>query len=116
MAKSFIISVSFPCCTEIIFAAPADSCPITMWSNQRGQVELFNRWGKGIVQAYEQDKQLYFIWKPLEWAKEDQTSIVPCLIKQTRIGAKLILKHSVFPNNSELQICKDGLFNLYSSW
>jgi hypothetical protein len=33
-------------------------------------------------------------------------SIIHCslLFKQTRIGAKLILKHSVFPNNSELQI------------
>jgi hypothetical protein len=52
-----------------------------MWNDQRGQVELFNRWGKGIVQAYRQDKQLYSIWKPLEWAKEDQTSIGPCLFK-----------------------------------
>jgi hypothetical protein len=76
MAKSFIISVSFSGSTEIIFAVPADSHPITMWNDQRGQVELFNRWGKGIVQAYGQDKQLYSIWKPLEWAKEDQNQLV----------------------------------------
>jgi hypothetical protein len=66
MAKSFIISVSFPCFTEIIFAAPADFRPMTMWSNQRGQVELFNCLEKGIVLACEPDKRLYSIWKPLE--------------------------------------------------
>ena len=89
---------------------------MTIWSNQRGQVELFNRRGKGIVLAYERDKQLYSIWEPLEWIKEVQTSIVPCFFKQTRTGAKLILEHSVFSNNSELQISEDKSFNLYSSW
>jgi hypothetical protein len=77
-----------------------------MLSNQRGQVELFNRRGKGIVLAYEQDKQLYSIWEPLEWTKEVQTSIVPCFFKQTRTGAKLILEHSVFPNTVNCKLLK----------
>jgi uncharacterized protein YndB with AHSA1/START domain len=115
-AKSFAISASFPFSSEAVFMALTNPRQITIWSGQSGKVqptiggkmELFDGWVKGIVLAYEFGKRLSFTWKPSEWAKEKQASIVTCHFKQTRTGTKLILKHSGFPNDSELQSHKEG--------
>jgi uncharacterized protein YndB with AHSA1/START domain len=115
-AKSFTISTSFPFSSEAVFTALTNAHQISVWSGQSGKVqptiggkiELFDGWVKGIVLAYESAKRLSFTWKPSEWAKEKQASIVTCHFKSTRTGTKLILKHSGFPNDSELQSHKEG--------
>ncbi len=115
-AKSFIISVSFPFSSESVFAALTDTRQITAWSGQYGKIqpiiggkiELFDGWVKGVVLAYEPGKLLSFTWKPSEWAKKSQASIVTFHFKPTKTGTKLMLRHSNFPNDSELQSHKDG--------
>ena len=71
-------------------------------------MELFDGWVKGKVLAYESGKRLAFTWKPAEWAKENEASIVTCQFKSTKTGTKLTLKHSGFPNDAELQSHKVG--------
>ena len=115
-AKSFTISASFPFSSETVFTALTNARQIAMWSGQSGKVqptiggkiELFDGWVKGIVLAYESGKRLSFTWKPTEWAKESQSSIVTCYFKPTKTGSKVTLKHSGFPNDSELQSHKAG--------
>jgi uncharacterized protein YndB with AHSA1/START domain len=115
-AYSFTISTSFPFSSETVFTALTNARQIAAWSGQSGKVhptiggkiELFDGWVKGIVLAYESGKRLSFTWKPSEWAKEKQASIVTCLFKPIKTGTKLILKHSGFPNDSELQSHKEG--------
>jgi len=115
-AQSFTLSVSIPCSSETIFTALTNVRQIAAWSGQTGKVQpiiggtisLFDGWVKGIVLAYEPGKRLSFTWKPSEWAKENQASIVTIQFKPTTTGTKLILKHSGFPNVSELQSHKAG--------
>jgi len=115
-ANSFTISTSFPFSSEVVFTALTNARQIAAWSGQSGKVqsniggkmELFDGWVKGIVLAYESGKRFSFTWKPSEWAKEKQASIVTCLFKPTKTGTKLTLKHSGFPNDSELQSHKEG--------
>jgi len=115
-AKSFTLSVSFPSSADAVFRALTNTRQITEWSGQRGKVqptiggkmELFDGWVKGIVLAYEAGKMLSFTWKPAEWTKENQSSIVTCLFKPTKNGSTLTVKHSGFPNDSEFQSHKDG--------
>jgi len=115
-AKSFTIFASFPFSAETVFTALTNARQIAVWSGQNGKVqptiggrmELFDGWVKGIVLAYELGKRLSFTWKPSEWAKEKQASIVTCHFTQTKTGTKLTLKHSGFPNDSELQSHKVG--------
>jgi uncharacterized protein YndB with AHSA1/START domain len=115
-AKSFTVSASFPCSPEAVFTALTNARRITAWSGQNGKIqptiggtmELFDGWVKGIVLAYESGKRLSFTWKPAEWAKENQASIVTCTFKPTKTGTKLILKHSGFPNEGEMQSHKTG--------
>ncbi len=114
--KLFIISTSFPFSSETVFTALTNTRQIAAWSGQSGKVqptiggkiELFDGWVKGIVLAYESGKRLSFTWKPSEWAKEKQASIVTFHFKPIKTGTKLILKHSGFPNDSELQSHKVG--------
>ena len=89
-AKSFTLSVSFPSSAEAVFSALTNTRQIT------------------IVLAYEVGKMLSFTWKPAEWTKENQSSIVTCLFKPTKNGSTLTVKHSGFPNDSEFQSHKDG--------
>jgi activator of HSP90 ATPase len=115
-AQSFTISASFPCSSEAVFTALTNARQISAWSGQGGKVqptiggtlELFDGWVKGKVLAYESGKRLSFTWRPSEWAKDQQASIVTCLFKSTKTGTKLTLKHSGFPNDSELQSHKAG--------
>jgi len=115
-AKSFTIYASFTFSTEAVFTALTNARQIGVWSGQNGKVqptiggkmELFDGWVKGIVLAYELGKRLSFTWKPSEWAKEKQASIVTCHFTPTKTGTKLTLKHSGFPNDSELQSHKVG--------
>jgi uncharacterized protein YndB with AHSA1/START domain len=114
--KSFTISITFPFPSEAVFTALTNARQIAAWSGQRakvqpiigGKMELFDGWVKGIVLAYETGKRLSFTWKPAEWAKEQQASIVTCLFKSTKTGTKLTLKHSGFPSAGELQSHKEG--------
>lgn len=114
--KSFTISASFPCSSEVVFTAFSNARKIAVWSGQRGKVqptiggtmELFDGWVKGIVLAYESGKRLSFTWKPAEWADEYQSSIVTCTFKPTKTGSTFTVKHSGFPNNSELKSHKTG--------
>jgi len=109
--KSFTISASFPFPAEAVFTALTNARQIAKWSGQNGKVqptiggkmELFDGWVKGIVLAYESGKRLSFTWKPSEWATENKASIVTCHFKPTKTGTKLTLKHSGFPNDSEMQ-------------
>ena len=115
-AKSFTISASFPFSSETVFTALTNARQIAMWSGQSGKVqptiggkiELFDGWVKGLVLAFELGKRLSFTWKPAEWAKESQSSIVTCVFEPTKTGSKITLKHSCFPNDSELQSHKAG--------
>ena len=114
--KSFKLSTSFSFPSKSIFTAFTNAQQIKAWSGQRGRVqpivggkmELFDGWVTGIVLAYESGKYLSFTWKPSEWVKENQASIVTFYLKPTKSGSKLILKHSGFPNDGELQSHKDG--------
>jgi uncharacterized protein YndB with AHSA1/START domain len=115
-SKSFTLSFSFPSSPEVVFTALTNTRQIAAWSGQRGKVqatiggkiELFDGWVKGNVLAYEPGKQLSFSWKPAEWAKELQPSIVRCTLKPKQSGSILTLRHSGFPSDSELQSHKAG--------
>jgi uncharacterized protein YndB with AHSA1/START domain len=115
-AKSFTLSTSFPFSSVAVFTALTNVHQISAWSGQKGKVqpmiggkmELFDGWVKGIVLAYESGKRLSFTWKPTEWAKENQASIVTFHFTPTKGGTKLTLKHSGFPNDSEMQSHKMG--------
>jgi activator of HSP90 ATPase len=115
-AKSFTLSASFPFSSEAVFTAFTNARQIAVWSGQKGKIqptiggkmELFDGWVKGTVLAYESGKRLSFTWKPVEWAKESQSSIETCSFNAIKNGSKLTLKHSGFPNDSELQSHKVG--------
>ncbi|RPI04576.1 MAG: hypothetical protein EHM64_09540 [Ignavibacteriae bacterium] len=115
-SNSFTLSTSFPADPDLVFAALTNGRRIAAWSGQKGKVqpaiggkiELFDGWVTGVVLAYESSKRLAFTWKPSEWPKEHQASIVTCLFKPTKTGTKLTLKHSGFPNDGEMQSHKDG--------
>ena len=115
-SKSFSISISFPFPSNVVFKALTNPRQIAAWSGQKGKIqpaiggkmELFDGWVKGIVLAYESGNRLSFTWKPSEWAKEKQASIVTCQFKSTKSGTKLTLKHTGFPSDGELQSHKEG--------
>jgi uncharacterized protein YndB with AHSA1/START domain len=89
---------------------------IYAWSGQKGKIEptiggkidLFDHWVNGTVLAYEPGKQLSFTWKPAEWAKEKEPSIVSFQFTPAKSRTRVILKHSGFPNAIEAQSHKVG--------
>ncbi len=115
-SQSFRIIVSFPFPPKVVFTALTNARQIAAWSGQNGKIqpaiggnmELFDGWVKGIVLAYESGKRLSFTWKPAEWAKERQASIVTCQFTSTKSGTKLTLNHTGFPSDGELQSHKEG--------
>ena len=114
--KSFSLSASFPYSADLVFNALTQARRIAVWSGQYGKIqpiiggrmELFDGWVHGIVLAYEQGKRLSFTWKPVEWDKEQRATLVTCRFISMRTGSQLRLRHSGFPNNSELQHHREG--------
>jgi uncharacterized protein YndB with AHSA1/START domain len=114
--NTFTLTALFPCTAEVLFSLLTNSKYIANWSGHKGKMEptiggkfeFFDKWVKGIVLAFEPGKQLAFTWKPAEWPKEQDSSIVSCRFKSTKSGSNLILKHTGFPNEAEAANHKQG--------
>lgn len=109
--------------TWIVYAKPLDvfnalgnPSIIAMWSSDEAELEpevngvfeMFGGWVKGKVLAYEPGKKLSYTWKPAEWNKKADASIVTYLFEEDKAGTKITLTHTGFPSLKESDSHKSG--------
>lgn len=99
-----------------VFKALTNPAIIAKWSNGEavlepkvgGTFEMFDGWVKGNVLAYEPGKKLSYSWKPVEWSKKADASIVTYIFDADKAGTKITLTHNGFPNIKESDSHKSG--------
>jgi uncharacterized protein YndB with AHSA1/START domain len=110
------MATTFAAKPAAVFTALTDAKAIGLWSGQKGKVgtkiggafEMFDGWVKGKVLEYKPGKCVSFTWHTEDWTADTQDSIVRYTLVPARQGTKLILEHSNFPNESEMQSHKSG--------
>ncbi len=118
-AKKFAITISY-----ILYAPPAkvfnaltQEGVIGQWCDGGGKVEpkiggaveLFDGWVKGEVVAFDsKTKKLSYTWKPSEWAKNTEPSLVEFTLKPHEAGTELQVIHSGFPSQEEADKHRSG--------
>jgi len=93
---------------EEVFEALTDTGIIAAWGGGMAVVgkvgepfEMFDGWVKGEVSAYNPGKELAYTWKPDEWHKNTQASVVQIHFMKHAAGTELLLDHSNFPDEEE---------------
>lgn len=76
-----------------------------------GKVSLFDGWVKGNVLSFEKGKTLSYTWKPKEWDKKVQHSMVEFIFKKDKAGTEVAIKHYDFPTQKEAESHKEGWIN-----
>ncbi|MEO8149335.1 MAG: SRPBCC domain-containing protein [Bacteroidia bacterium] len=109
--------------TWIIYASPEEvfnalAMPeiIAEWTGDEAVLEpringafaMFGGWVKGNVLAFEPGKKLSYSWKPDEWNKKAEASIVTYLFEKDIAGTKITLTHEGFPSIKESDSHKSG--------
>ena len=110
--KAITISVSY-----VIYAKPSDvfdaltkATIIEKWCDgggsvelkEKGKVELFGGWVKGsVIEFSKKEKSLRYTWKPSEWDKKSDESVVQYFLKTHPAGTEVLIEHSGFPNQTE---------------
>ena len=92
-----------------------DPVLIRKWSGGEGAVEprvggkfeMFDGWGKGEVLKIN-EKELAFTWKASDWPEETKPSEVHYLLKEDEAGTKVIVHHTGFPNEEEMNSHRTG--------
>jgi uncharacterized protein YndB with AHSA1/START domain len=74
-----------------------------------GDMEMFGGWVKGKVVAFDRKaKKLSYTWKPAEWDKKTEPSLVEYVIRPHAAGSEVILTHSGFPSQEEADKHRNG--------
>jgi uncharacterized protein YndB with AHSA1/START domain len=72
-----------------------------------GRFEMFDGWVTGNV-TNTTANELGYTWKPGDWDEDAEPSEVHYLLKEDEAGTKVFLKHTGFPNASEMEGHKSG--------
>jgi uncharacterized protein YndB with AHSA1/START domain len=99
-----------------VFSALTNEVEIRKWSNAQGKVstetngvfEWFDGWVKGEVLEVKPPSLLIFTWKPAEWDKMTPFSQVKIEISRHQAGSLVVVNHSGFPNETELEKHESG--------
>src|ERR1035438_4903598 len=66
-----------------------------------GKFEMFDGWVTGdVLKATE--NELAYTWKAIDWPEETKPTEVHYLLKEDEAGTKVILQHTGFPNEEEM--------------
>ena len=92
-----------------------DAALIRQWSGGEailenkpgGQFEMFDGWAKGEV-LKTTPNELSYTWKTGDWDEDAKPSIVNYSLKTDEAGCKVIVKHTGFPNEDEMNGHKSG--------
>ena len=112
LKKGFTIKLNY-----IIYASPSkvfDALTkegiIGQWCDGGGKLEpkvggavaMFGDWVKGEVLKFDsRKKELSYSWKPAEWSKKTEPSVVEYSLKPHVAGTEVTLIHSNFPSKEE---------------
>jgi uncharacterized protein YndB with AHSA1/START domain len=72
-----------------------------------GKFEMFDGWVSGVVLKTGK-LELSYTWKASDWPEETKPSEVHYLLKKDEAGTKVILHHTGFPNEKEMDSHKSG--------
>jgi uncharacterized protein YndB with AHSA1/START domain len=72
-----------------------------------GKFEMFDGWVKGTV-LKTSENELAYTWKASDWPEETKASEVHYLLKQDEAGTKVIIHHTGFPNEKEMDSHRSG--------
>jgi len=94
-----------------VFKALTDEEEIRKWSKAQGKLsqesggvfEWFDGWVKGEVLEVKAPSLLIFTWKPSEWDKNTSFSQVKLEINRHQAGSLVVVNHTGFPNETELE-------------
>jgi uncharacterized protein YndB with AHSA1/START domain len=74
-----------------------------------GNIEMFGDWVKGTVIKFNRNtKELSYTWKPAEWDKRTQPSIVNFVFAKHPAGTLLKIEHTHFPSREEASNHENG--------
>lgn len=99
-----------------VFRALTEESEIKKWSKAQGKVsqeaggvfEWFDGWVKGEVLEIKEPSLLIFTWKPSEWDKKTPFSQVKIEITRHQAGSLVMLTHSGFPDEKEVEKHESG--------
>lgn len=109
--------------THILYAEPAkvfsaltDAKQIEKWSGGKAEFGkqpgeafyMFDEWVSGEILSIVTSKEISYSWKPNTWSKKTPASIVKIILKKHEAGTALVLTHSNFPSEKELESHKSG--------
>jgi uncharacterized protein YndB with AHSA1/START domain len=72
-----------------------------------GAFEMFDGWVKGTV-LKTGDRELAYTWKLTDWPEETEPTEVHYLLKDDEAGTKVVLLHTGFPDEEEMNGHKAG--------
>jgi uncharacterized protein YndB with AHSA1/START domain len=93
-----------------VFDAVTKESIISEWSDDKsklepvvnGKMEMFDGWVKGEVLRFNKIKrELSYTWKPSEWSKKIESSIVDFKFEKHPAGTEVTINHFNFPGQSE---------------
>ncbi len=75
----------------------------------KGNFEMFGGWVKGQVLKFNRIKrELEYSWKPSEWSKKAEPSVVEFSFKKHPAGTEVSITHSGFPSQEESEKHRSG--------
>ncbi len=100
---------------ERVMELLTDPVLIRKWSGEAavleaksgGRFEMFDGWVSGVVLKTGK-LELSYTWKASDWPEETKPSEVHYLLKKDEAGTKVILHHTGFPNEKEMDSHKSG--------
>jgi uncharacterized protein YndB with AHSA1/START domain len=115
-AKSISMRVTIKARPVEVFRALSNSRSIQGWSGQKGKVEatiggrfeMFDKWVKGKVLAYQPGKILSYTWSPIDWKKGTEASIVRYTFSASGSSTIVRLRHSGFPSEASRKEHREG--------
>ena len=72
-----------------------------------GRFEMFDGWVKGEVLKVT-DNELAYTWKTEDWPADAVPTEVHYLLKEDEAGTKVILKHTGFPDEEQMNSHRSG--------
>ncbi len=115
MAYNLSLEFDLPAKPARIMQLLTDSALIRKWSGGEGTVEtkpggkfeMFDGWVFGeVIQA--SPTELSYTWKTTDWDEAAAPSTVHYVLKADEDGTKLLLTHTGFPDQAEMDEHKNG--------
>ncbi len=115
--KTFSIKLNYVVYAEPdkVFEALTNSSILKKWGGNGkvsdkvdGNIEMFDAWVKGKTLIYQPGKKLSYTWKPSEWDKKAEPSVVTYTLQKHKAGTEINLEHIDLPSVEEAAKHKDG--------